>query len=52
MISGMVVVMLLNFDCAAFVLLIRFIKLRQNGTPSFDIWTGQSIKSTPSEIAF
>lgn len=24
----------------------------QNGIPSFDIWTGQSSTSTPSEIAF
>lgn len=34
------------------MLLIRFIKLRQNGIPSFDIWTGQSITSAPSKIAF
>jgi len=51
-ISGIDLLRLLNLDGATFVFGIRSIDLKQNGIPSFDIWTGQSRTSAPSEKAF
>lgn len=51
-ISGIVVASLLNLDWATVVLSVRSMELKQNGIPSFDIWTGQSRMSAPSDIAF
>ena len=48
--SGTLTTKLLK-DWAAVVRSIRFIEPKQNGTPSLDIWTGQSRTSAPSEIA-